>query len=323
MKRLTLEGGARVGIFAPPPSGFDPLTASAADLAKHGFPVPEQPQHRERFERIFRQMKNRFQYIVPEFHLVRKRERAQGLLKSKPVIQAGNERNYVWSGAHVYPPAGQAFRWVVGQWMVPNVSAPPNNEEYYTAVWVGIDGGTDATGLLSSDVCQVGVNCDVIRSHSSTSVTIYPWWEWYDPTADTGQMGVSNLTVKAGDTVAVTICTSGPGATHATAFFANITSGVGTAFAMFSEPGVSLIGNCAEWIVEKPQVNGQPSMLADYGEVFFSGCEAVSYTPDGSGVTVVGGGTQNYIDMYPPPGATLISQGILIAPTVVQCVYVG
>ena len=92
---------------------------------------------------------------------------------------------------------------------------------------------------------------------------------------------------------------------------------------MYAEPGVSLVGNCADWIVESPLVNGRQSMLADYGEVFFSGCEAVSYTPDGSGVTVVGGGTQNYIDMYPFPGTTLVSHGILVAPTVVQCVYVG
>jgi hypothetical protein len=323
MKRITLDGGARVGIFTPPPSGFDPLTASAADLAKHGFPLPELPQHRERFQRIFRQMKNRFRYVVPEFRLNRKKRHGPATVKpvtNKPVIQAGNEINGIWSGAHVYAPAGQAFRWMVGQWMVPNVSAPPTNEEYYCAVWIGIDGDG---GIQSGDVCQVGVNCDVTRSGNSSSVSIYPWWEWYDFTADTGQMAITNLTVSAGDTVAVTICTTGPGATDATVFFANITSGIGTSFVMYAEPGVSLVGNCAEWIVESPLVNGQPSKLADYGEVFFSGCEAVSYAPDNSALTIAGGGTQNYIDMYPFGSSTMVSHGILVTPTIVQCVYYG
>jgi Peptidase A4 family len=152
--------------------------------------------------------------------------------------------------------------------MIPNVNAPTENQEYYSAIWIGIDGD----GFPQSpDVCQVGVDCDVSRSGRSISRSFYPWWEWYQESADTGEIQITNVPVGPGDTVSVVICTTGAGATQATGFFLNQTSGAGTSFVMEAQPGVSLVGNTAEWVVERPTVNGQRSMLADYGEYFFRG----------------------------------------------------
>ncbi|MGO8670748.1 MAG: G1 family glutamic endopeptidase [Capsulimonadaceae bacterium] len=53
----------------------------------------------------------------------------------------------------------------------------------------------------------------------------------------------------------------------------------------------------AEWIIEAPTVNNGQSQIADYAEVFFSTAQAV--TNKG------------------------VSEGILIAPMVVQCLYTG
>jgi hypothetical protein len=68
--------------------------------------------------------------------------------------------------------------------------------------------------------------------------------------------------------------------------------------------------------VEAPTVDGGQSALADYGEVFFSVCDA--YTVGG---ITVDGGTGNNINMT--AGSATVSDGILITPAVVQCEYVG
>jgi len=111
------------------------------------------------------------------------------------------------------------------------------------------------------------------------------------------------------------ICTSGAGATTASVFLTNRTSGASTSFNITAPAGTSLTGNCAEWIVEAPTVNGEQSALADYGEVFFSVCEAVSNS------STVYGGAGNNINMT--SGGNVVSDGILVTPTIVQCQYAG
>jgi hypothetical protein len=130
--------------------------------------------------------------------------------------------------------------------MVPNVNAPTENQEYYAASWIGIDGDGFPQSL---DVCQAGVNCDVSRSGSSVTRTFYAWFEWF-PGPETQ---IVNLPVNPGDTVDVVICTAGPGATEATVFFANLTSGMGTSFSFNAPDGTSLVGNCAEWVMSMEQ----------------------------------------------------------------------
>ena len=128
MARITLDGGIKVRTFSPPPPGFDPLNASAADLLKHGFPArPDHPQHLERYKRVFGQMKNRFQYIEPEFKVSKNRRRRPIAPPIAPVVGTGNEFHPFWSGGSVIPPAGQSFRWIVGEWTVPNVGAPEDS----------------------------------------------------------------------------------------------------------------------------------------------------------------------------------------------------
>jgi hypothetical protein len=317
VREITLDGGVKVKTFSPPPPGFHPLTASTAELTKYGFPArPDRPEHLERYRRVFDRIKKGFHYIEPTFKANTKRR--HGLASRQVFVQAGNEYNLGWSGGVVYAPRGESFRWIVGEWTVPNVNAPTENQEYYSSIWIGLDGDPVSE---SPDVCQVGVNCDVSRSGASISGTFYPWWEWYQDGADTGEMAITNVAVGPGDTVGAVIFTTGAGATEATGFFANLTRGeAATPFVMEAMSGVSLVGNSAEWIVERPNVDGQVSMLADYVELFFSGCDAVSYTPNGSSSQAVGGGTGNYIDMN-NYALDILSQGILVAPTVVECIY--
>src|SRR5262249_32422425 len=95
----------------------------------------------------------------------------------------------------------------------------------------------------------------------------------------------------------------------ASVFFSNRTTGASTSLNFSAPAGTKLVGNCAEWIVEAPTVGGAQSAIADYGEGFFSVCEAFTTSN-----TTVKGRTGDNINM---------TAGNLITPTVVQCLYEG
>lgn len=75
-------------------------------------------------------------------------------------------------------------------------------------------------------------------------------------------------------------------------------------------------GNCAEWIVEAPTVGGSQSALADYGEVFFSVCQATL-----TNNSTLNGGTGDTINMT--AGGSTVSTGTIVTPTILQCQHVG
>ena len=68
--------------------------------------------------------------------------------------------------------------------------------------------------------------------------------------------------------------------------------------------------------MEAPTVNGSQSAIADYGQTFFSVCEAAT----NSGTTI-NGGSGNNINMT--AGGNVVSQGILVNLNVVECLYAG
>jgi len=259
MAIVNLENGARIMTFAPPPPNFDPLTASAADRARYGFPCPQDdPALLARYQSVFSRLKGKLQVVQPTFRLdPTKRSQIQS---GKGV--AGTETSGNWSGGVVYAPSGQSFQWVEGDWVVPDVYPPTQGQWYYCANWIGIDGDGG-----SGDVCQAGMICSVYQSGSSTQRTIYPWHEW----APSGWVEITNLLISPGDMITMMVkTTGGAGSTSATISFANTTSGLATSYTITAPGTTKLVGNCAEWIVETPIVGGVLTQMPDYGEVFFS-----------------------------------------------------
>jgi hypothetical protein len=304
MKEIELEGGIKVTTFPTPPKKFDPFTASPRDLERNGFPpLPADPHHVERYKRVFGLIKNKLNIVEPTFRV--NHDRIHG--PRKRLTTAGTETSGNWSGGVVYAPAGQSFKWLEGDWIVPDVDAPTQNQWYYCASWIGIDG--DGSG----DVFQAGVECEVYRSGSSITRNIYPWWEWYP----TPEVQITNLGVSPGDLITMILCsTSAAGSTTGTVYITNRTTGTSTSVNLTAPGTTSLVGNSAEWIVEAPTVGGAQSAIADYGEVFFSVCEAVTNTN-----TTINGGTGNNINLT--AGGNVVSSGNLITPTIVQCSYSG
>jgi hypothetical protein len=69
MAIIKLEKNVKIRTFRPR-SGFNPLTASAQDLAQAGFPPrPTDPVLLARYQRFFNRTKGRFQYIEPTFRV--------------------------------------------------------------------------------------------------------------------------------------------------------------------------------------------------------------------------------------------------------------
>jgi hypothetical protein len=304
MTVINLDKNVKITTFSPPKK-LDPLTASAKSLAQAGLPPrPTDPRLLERYQRFFTRTKNKFHYIEPTFRVdpTKSTHTNRGAKNG-----AGTETYDNWSGGVVYAPSGQSFKWVEGDWVVPNVYPTVQNKWQYCANWVGIDG--DGSG----DVCQAGMICAAYQSGSSITRSIYPWHEWYP----SSWVEITNLAISPGDFVSVLICTAqGAGSTTATVYFGNHTSGASTSYQITAPSGTTLAGNSAEWVVETPIVNGSLTQMPDYGEVFFSVCEAA--LTNGS---VVDGGTGNNINLV--QNGTTLSTGTLITPTIVECQYAG
>jgi Peptidase A4 family len=304
MSVINLDKNVKIKTFSAAPE-LDPLTASAKSLAQAGLPPrPTDPHLLERYTRFFAQTKNKFHYIEPTFRVDPTKSTHPNRAAKNG---AGTETSGNWSGGIVYAPSGQSFKWIEGDWVVPNVYPTAQNEWQYCVNWVGIDG--DGSG----DVCQAGLACAAYQSGSSITRTIYPWHEWYP----SSWVEITNLPISPGDLVSVVICTAqGAGSTTATVYFGNHSSGASTSYQITAPSGTTLAGNSAEWVVETPTVGGSVTPMPDYGEVFFSVCEAG--LTNGS---VVDGGTGNNINLV-QNGKTL-STGALITPTVVECQYAG
>ena len=153
-----------------------------------------------------------------------------------------------WSGAQIQAPAGQSFNTVSGQWTVPTVSQVPNNTTGISelATWVGLDGSNGA-----NEVCQAGVQADVTTSASGqTAVRYYAWDEWV-PNVE-NQISPSVFEVNPGDTINISVVTTGAGATQATFLFDDKTDAQTYQTTLTAPTGVSLAGSSAEWVAEAP-----------------------------------------------------------------------
>jgi Peptidase A4 family len=318
MKNAVLGNGIKVRTFTAPPAGFDPVTAPASALAAHGFPPrPKNPKALASYTKFFSQLKNRLSYVEPSFQVGPRPARVKPHpARVKPplptVSPALAEFNPSWSGSQAAAPSQEAFLWNSAQWTVPNISSPPVGGGYAWS-WIGLSSfDVNTLGLF-----QAGVASNVEGTGSGSSRSFQFFVEFFPDNA----LLIDNLPVSPGDTVGAFVFTDGANATSGSYVLANLTSGAATSGFVSQSQGLGLgASDQALWIVEQPSVDGTATVLADYTQLFFSGCEALS---SGEGVDLVGGGTGTAIDMVAADGTTVVSDGVLVTDTVVQCVYTG
>jgi hypothetical protein len=258
MVKMTSVGKLEVATFDLPPANFDPQAEFDSVLVRHGWPrrpdALESPRLRAQWDRYFAR---HLEYVVPEFKL--DPIKRQGICrKAKNGATSSN-----WSGSVIIAPKGNSFQRIIGRWTVPNPQPSASGGEWtYAGEWIGID------GYISEDVFQAGTETDAFMTPNGAIVRCYLWWEWYPEY----QVSITNMRVSPGDEVLCLLESLSP--TSGAVYLVNLRSSTMTSFNVMAPGHTKLIGNCAEWIVERPNVNGENSKLVDYGVVYFDGCTA-------------------------------------------------
>lgn len=293
-------GESQVITFAVPPAGFDPLIAKPEDLKKHGIAprpnVKKSPHLDKLWNKIY---SKKLHFIIPEFEI---KANAKRKPNNKKGIKNTSSTSNNWSGSVVIAPMEDCFNWIIGSWTVPHPCAPKNGS-FYSCAWVGID------GEVSTDVLQAGTQHEVKCVKGVSKQNIYLWWEWYPDV----EMMISNFPVSSGDVICCLILADIKSKTKATIYVANLNTAGHTSFTVTAKKGTTLTGNCAEWIMERPEINkGTLPGLPDYGDVFFFN----SYAKTVKGKQMKAGDGK-MISML--NGKKIISVARKVADDVVQC----
>lgn len=294
--------GLKIVTFELPPEGFNPLQADDDDLIRFGY--PRRPDDEEALARWISVLSEPFQLVKPSFSLNEDIEHRPQQDGSKVFEGAQSSSN--WSGGVIYAPTGTSLQWVHGEWTVPEVGPIADDGIWsYCSSWIGIDGSR------STDVLQAGVMSKVIATPIATVGEYYPWMEWYPEK----EIKIDGMFVGPGDAVGALICaiSSQKGA----CFYYNRNNHTAVSFNVWPPSTTSLSENCAEWIVERPLVNGVVSRLAKY-----HGCTFEHAT---AGTVLWAGGQTLQADagdtMEMKDGATTISSGA-VTSSVVKCTFV-
>lgn len=303
MPTQTFPDGTIITVLPVPPIDFDPLRADQESLRRYGYPrrPDERPELLTRWAQLFGQP---FEQIKPIFRM---NENIRfGIPIQKINLEELTRLAGSWSGAIVFVASatdGSFINSVGGTWNVPSLQPPTDDGTCYRAAsWVGIDSG---------DILQAGVECEVMSQNGVMQRNIYPWVEWFPDKAKQ----ITNFPVSAGDVVTCIIQGS---ETFGLVNIINETQGKKvTPFTVSNPSKRRLVGNCAEWIVERPDLNGTPANLANYGEVTFN--NALATDTETRTITASTGDT---IDMVDANGS-IISSATISNRDIVTCVYKG
>ncbi len=141
---------------------------------------------------------------------------------------------------------------VSASWTVPSVES--SSTDAYSSVWVGIGGQFD-TSLI-----QAGTEQDF----ADGSAKYYAWYEMLP----NNLVPITAIQVSPGDQIKASISQSGSNSWSISIEDVTSNTGFQNTFTYNSQQ------LSAEWIVERPLVNGSFAQLANFGSVTFSECQA-------------------------------------------------
>jgi hypothetical protein len=300
--------------IAAPPQGFDPLTASDEDLAYNGFPPrPDQAAAPKAYASWAKAMNASKTRIVPNLKQTNRYSGPAQLKKNAGSASedAGTLDSYNWSGyVNLSGGTGRgstSFYYVYSDFTVPVARQPfgvCTGGWDYAVSWVGIDGWN------SSDVLQAGFEDDAYCSGSTTSTYYSPWYEWYP----NGWTNITNLPIAPGDEYFVEVWSTST--TQGYAYLVNENANEAVEIGFTAPSGTKLVGNSAEWIVERPGINGSLATMANYVFDAFWDSYAVTFSDsvvDPSSSTsdpVIGLDNSGDADSYPTllGGTTFLMQ---------------
>jgi Peptidase A4 family len=285
-----------------PSEDFDPLNASDEDLAYNGFPPrPDQvasPKAYASWVKAIDASKTRIQPVLKQSdHFSGP---AQVKKNGSANQNAGALDSYNWSGYLNLSGSSsygkESFYYVYADFLVPVARQPFNvctGGWDYSVSWVGIDGWN------SPDVLQAGFEADAYCDGSTTATYYSPWYEWF-PNSWTN---ITNLSIAPGDEYFVEVWSTS--STQGYAYLVNENTDQAVEIGFKAPSGTTLKGNSAEWIVERPGINGSLSTLTNYVDDPFWDAYAVTFSDsviDPSSSTsdpVTGLDSKGVADSYP------------------------
>lgn len=265
---LNLPGATTI---EAPPAGFDPIAASDEELAYHGFPPrPNQSAQPKAYATWFKAMKASKVRATPNleqtaiFHGPLKPAKVANptAVESNPLLsmQSSNTANsYNWSGYVDFGGAtsygSSSFYYLVNDYVVPvaeQAFGACTGAWDYGSAWNGID------GWGSPDVLQAGVEFDAYCSGSTRASYYSAWYEWYPY----GEVRISGFPIAPGDDLFVEVWHTS--STQGYAYLVNYNNSQAVEVGFTAYPGYPLVGNSAEWVVERPSVGGSLATLSNY-----------------------------------------------------------
>jgi hypothetical protein len=179
------------------------------------------------------------------------------LASSNPGSEPTSLRLSQWSGyivasdIHDFSPVVSG---VSASWTVPQVD--PSENDTFSGVWVGIGGYGEET------LIQVGTEQEYVNGK-----TVY--YAWYELLPEY-LVRITNFQIRPGDTIAASISLINENTSTWSIKLNDVTRG--GRFEKVVVYNSSMLS--AEWIVERPKVNGNVSTLANFGNVTFTSCQA-------------------------------------------------
>lgn len=152
-------------------------------------------------------------------------------------------------------PENKSVSMVSGAWIVPKLTATPNDS--YSAIWVGIDGFADN----SPTVEQIGTQQNFVGG----TATYLAFFELFPGSA----FELVDFPIRPGDLVGGEVAFVDK--SKFLLYIMNFTKGV---FTVVKAKVPDAKRNSAEWIVEAPTLNNAIQPLADFGSVPFVQCTA-------------------------------------------------
>ena len=261
--------------FTQPPAAFDPHRATDQELGAWGYPArPAATEDQTKWARWEHEVNPAVRRVVPElrprpgrYHRPA-RELRLDMVQSVAKATAATASN--WSGfALIHKSGAEPYALVEAAWTVPTVKQAPgqcSGEWDNSSQWVGID------GAANSKLVQAGSDTNVFCDIGDSVTEYYPWIEWLPApemvlyaNASTGEL----LPFAPGDFLFVRVTAtnwkSGV-SSSGTLQFVDVTQAwsISVAFTASSLGGSDVVGESAEWIVERPMINGSYATLPDY-----------------------------------------------------------
>ena len=267
---------AGVTTIAAPPAGFNPLNASDQDLEFYGFPPrPNEiaaPKAFASWQKAMTASKNRVSPVLEVTkNIAGPAKLKAGAIAGTPAPGAA-ANSYNWSGYvntnGVTKYGSSSFYYIIGDYVVPiarQAYSKCDGGWDWSVSWVGID------GWGSSDVLQAGSESDAYCNGTTKSAYYSAWYEWYPY----GWTRITSLPIVPGDDLFVEVWSST--STYGHAYIVNYNTNQYVIVNFYAPSGTQLVGNSAEWVVERPAVGGSLVTLANYISDYFSDAYAYNF----------------------------------------------